>query len=106
MSGRYSLFFLLVLKKSPENPKVNFFLGISLLLQGNPDKSIKYLEKVIELNSESFLVESHRFLGKAYLKKGKIDKARKHFKMVIKLEQKNQNKKYTNEAEEILKQIK
>jgi len=67
----------------PRACNVLFFLGISYLLEGQTDKGISRLEKVISLGDAAYAVEARFYLAKAYLEKGDASRARAEFEVVM-----------------------
>ncbi len=67
---------------SPQAGHVLFFLGISYLLDGQTDKGISHLEKVISLGDAAYAVEARFYLAKACLLKGDVGRAKAELEVV------------------------
>ncbi len=69
-----------LLKADPEAAPLNFMYGDTLLLQGQPEKAIPYLEKAVRQ------VAARASLGLAYMRTGQAARAIPHLKAALELD--------------------
>ncbi|HEY6291005.1 MAG TPA: tetratricopeptide repeat protein [Terriglobia bacterium] len=80
LAGAQTLFEEL-LKRQPEEPDLNFYLGDTILNSQNARAAIPYLEKALQ--GDPHLLPAQRSLGLAYLQAGQADKAIPHLKAAL-----------------------
>jgi tetratricopeptide (TPR) repeat protein len=66
-------------------PHIQFFLGISRLMAGQPDAAIESLGRTIALGDSPFIEEAHYFLAKSYLQLGDVRGADRELTQTIEL---------------------
>lgn len=79
----YTLDVILVKKKSLEESKNQFLLGVQLYQEGQYDQAIENFESVLEENPD--FAEAYYNIGMAYLKKGELDNAMARMERAIEL---------------------
>jgi tetratricopeptide (TPR) repeat protein len=65
----------MLLKDSPENDTLNYFLGSAYLAIGDAIQAQPFLEKTIQNQSGIFQKEAYWYLGLSFIKSGKTDEA-------------------------------
>ena len=67
-----------LLEKNPKNDTLRYFIGVAYLANGDDQKAITDLERLLNSEPKSFKNETAFYLGMAYLKLDNIEKARKY----------------------------
>lgn len=84
-----------LVKKSPSNDTINYFLGVAFLADKNAGEAVSYLNKTITNSESVFLEDAHYYLGLAYLKSDRTEDAIQEFQ-----------KSNSEKSQEILKDLK
>ncbi len=66
-----------LLQTKPENDTLNYFLGVSHLVNGNSQEAINYLRPVGNDEDSIFFSDANTYLGLAFLKTDEISEAKK-----------------------------
>jgi len=89
---------------NPENPQLNYNIGICYLIDGPKIKALPYLLKVDSLQ-ENLSRDVHFFIGMVYQYQNEFSQAIVHFKMNLELIQQNHEKNTQDLVELCLKHI-
>ncbi len=84
-SGQYALadeVFDLILKESPEDLMVTFYLGLNAQAAGKLESAAKYLEKLADGEYNSYQQAARWYLGLNLMKQNKIDAAKEWLKLL------------------------
>lgn len=84
----------------PAHLPTTFYLGISLLMTGHPNRAIAQLSRLTEPDTNPYAHESHWYTAKAFLAKGDLDAATKKLEIVI-----ASGGVYSPEARRLLRQV-
>jgi tetratricopeptide (TPR) repeat protein len=84
-----------------ETAQIRFFLGICLLLAGQPNQGIEELDKTEALGDPAYLDEARFYSAKAYLGKGDVAAAKEKLRLVV-----ESSGRLQGEAADILRQLK
>lgn len=87
-------------RQDPDRQPALFYLGISHLMLGEPDKAIGVLSKLTRMETNPYQEESHWYLAKAFLKKRDLASAQMELEAVVPL-----NGPHLSEAKQALEMI-
>jgi tetratricopeptide (TPR) repeat protein len=85
----------------PGAAHIQFFLGVSHLLNGQDGAAIRHLQATVQLGDSPYLEEAHLYLAKAFLRKHDISAAEADLDAAIRL-----NGAHADEARRLLADIK